>query len=179
MIHFHSPYSLIKDIGKAYNESAKLVTDPNDWICFTDLDSMFLVPDIGHQLQEIIDQNLEAGLLTCVTNRIGNVHQKYDGKISDEPNILEHRKIALQLSREKRHQVKEIITPISGHLMLIKKATWDSIGGAPEGRGLLSVDNTISNRMTRHGYKTILMEGVYLFHFYRMDTHIKDRRHLA
>ena len=62
--------------------------------------------------------------------------------------------------------------------MLIKKSTWDSIGGAPEGRGILAVDNTISNRVVRKGFKILLMEGVYLFHFYRMDIGVHDKSHL-
>ncbi len=139
---------------------------------------MTLTPDFGHQMQEIITLHPHVGLFTCLVNRVGTLKQCYQDIISEDPNILSHRKIALQLSKEKRHIVKEIPNPISGHLMLFKKATWESIGGFPEDRGILSVDNTFSNRMARHGYKIMVMEGIYCFHFYRLDTGRHDKSHL-
>jgi GT2 family glycosyltransferase len=178
MIHYLTPYSLEKDLGKAYNQAASLITNQEDWLCLLDADTAFLSPDFGHQIQEIISLNPDVGLLTCVTNRIGNLDQAYNGIISEETDILKHRQIALDLAKSKRHRVKKIPNPISGHLMLLKKATWDIIGGAPEGRGILSIDNTISNRVVRNGFDILLMEGVYLFHFYRLDTGRHNKSHL-
>ncbi len=178
MLFFFTPYSFSKDLGKAYNDYVKLVPSPDDWICMVDADCLFLQPDFGHHIQEIIDLHVDVGLFTCYTNRVGNTIQCYNNTISEEPNILAHRKIAIKLAKEKRHKIKEIQAPISGHLMLFKKSTWESIGGFPEERGILSVDNTFSNRMKRHNYKIMLMEGVYLFHFYRMDRSIYDKSHL-
>jgi GT2 family glycosyltransferase len=178
MIYFFTPYSWQHDLGKAYNDYVKLVPSKEDWICFVDADLMFLQPDFGHHLQEIIDLYPNAGLLTCLTNRVGTLEQCYNNTISEDPNILNHRKIALQLAREQRHKVKEIKNPFSGHLMLFKKETWDSIGGAPEGRGILSVDNTITNRMARHNYSLLVMEGIYCLHYYRLCEGRFNKDHL-
>ncbi len=180
MLYFCSPFSFKKDIGEAYNNYVKLIPDEEDWICITDMDTMFLTPDIGFQLQEIIDLhgNSSVGLFSCLTNRVGNLDQCYQRIISEDPNITSHRKIAVQLAKEKRHEIREIPNPISGHLMLFKKSTWTSIGGFPEGRGILSVDNTFSNRMARNGFKIVCMDGVYLFHYYRFCEGIKDKSHL-
>lgn len=177
-IHYFTPYSLERDLGKAYNDTVKLVTDKEDWICLVDADLMFLTPDFGHQIKEIIDLYPNTGLFSCYVNRVGTKEQCHNGIISEEPNILHHRKIAIQLAKENRHKIKEIQNPFSGHLMLFKKETWDLIGGAPEGRGILSVDNTITNRMAHHGYKMLVMEGVYCFHYYRLAEGRTNKSHL-
>lgn len=177
-IHFLSPYSLDKDIGKAYNDSVRNIPSPEDWICLIDLDVMVLSHGIGHHLQEVINLYPNTGLFTCRTNRVGQVRQCLHNTISDDPNVLNHRQIALQLSQERRLDVTPINNPISGHLMLFKKATWESVGGFPEERGILSVDNTFSNRIVRKGYNILMMEGVYVFHFYRFDTGILNKDHL-
>lgn len=177
MIHFSSPYSLSKDLGKAYNDFMKLIPD-DDWACFTDLDTCFLTSDIGTQLQEIIDMYPDAGLFTCVTNRVGQKEQCYNRTISEDPNILNHRQIALQLQKDKRHQVRELKIVISGHLMLIKKSIWKEVGMFPEGQGLLAIDNKFSWKILRARKHILLMEGVYLFHYYRMLEGKGDKSHL-
>ena len=179
MIWFGTPYSLNKDIGKAYNDFIKLIPNSEDWICLTDGDLLFLKSDFGHHMQEVIDlYGNDIGLFTCLVNRVGTLAQCYQNTISEDPDILNHRKIALELSQTKRHIIKEIPNPISGHLMLFKKSTWESIGGFPEERGILAVDNTFSNRMARNGYKIAVMEGLYCFHYYRMLEGRRDKSHL-
>jgi GT2 family glycosyltransferase len=178
MIHFLSPYSQEKNLGRAYNESVSLITNSEDWICLIDLDVMVLSHGIGHHLQEIINLHPNTGLFSCRTNRVGQKRQCLNGVISDDPNLLNHRKIALQLAQEKRLIVSPLENPISGHLMLFKKSTWESVGGFPENRGILSVDNTFSNRIVRKGYNILMMEGVYVCHFYRLDTGILNKDHL-
>lgn len=179
MVYFFTPYSFNHDIGKAYNDYVKLVPNSDDWICLVDGDLMFLQSDFGHQLQEIIDlHGNDVGLFTCLVNRVGTLKQCYQDRISEDPNIISHRKIAIQLAKEKRTSIKYIPNPISGHLMLFKKSTWESIGGFPEERGILSVDNTFSNRMVRNGLKLAVMEGVYCFHYYRLMEGRTDKSHL-
>jgi GT2 family glycosyltransferase len=179
MIYFFTPYSWSHDIGKAYNDYCKLVSSKDDWICLMDGDLMFLQSDFGHQIQEIIDlHGSNFGLFTCLVNRVGTLKQCHQDTISEDPNIITHRKIAIQLAQERRHVIKEIPNPISGHLMLFKKETWESIGGFPEERGILAVDNTFSNRMARHGYKIAVMEGVYCLHYYRLLEGRKNKSHL-
>jgi GT2 family glycosyltransferase len=178
MIHYTSPYSIEKDIGKAYNQAMKHLNQ-DDWMCFTDADLMFLTSDYGHQIQDIVNLYPDTGLFTCLTNRIGNREQQYNNFINEDPNILNHRRIALQLQREKRTQVIETKIVISGMLFLIKKSTWDKIYGAPEGKGLLTVDNHIAKRVLQIGMKIRIMQGVYVFHFYRLDTNKDNVSHLA
>ena len=179
MVYFFSPYSFQKDIGKAYNNYVRLAPNQDDWICLTDGDLLFLQSDFGHQIQEVIDlHGKDVGLFTCLVNRVGTKSQCYQDVISEDPNILNHRKIAIELAKTKRTEIKYIPNPISGHLMLFKKETWESIGGFPEERGILAVDNTFSNRMARNGYKIAVMEGVYCLHYYRMAEGKSSKVHL-
>lgn len=177
MIFYSSPYSTDKDLGSAYNDTMKGISS-DDWMCFTDGDVMFLTSNYGHQLQELVTMYPDTGMFTCLTNRVGNLEQCYNGIINDDPNVLNHKRIALHLQKERRTDVKEMNGVISGLLMLIKKSVWDSFGGAPNGKGLLSVDNHISQRVLNAGLKIRLMLGVYVFHFYRLDVGIHNKNHL-
>lgn len=167
------------DIGKAYNNYIRLLPNPEDWACILDLDTMFLTPDVGHQIENIIKQHPDTGLFTCITNRVGNLNQCLNGVISEDPSLLNLRRIALQVQQEKRNSVKEINEVISGMMMCIQKKTWQEIGEFPEGRAILGVDNLISKKILAHQKKILIMEGVYLIHFYRMDTGKHDKSHLA
>lgn len=178
MIWYFTPYSIQKDFGKAYNEYANLVTNPEDWICFVDGDSQFLTSNFGHQIEEYVSVYPDTGIFTCYTNRVGNLEQCYNNRINEDSNILNHKRIALQLQKEKRLHVKELTKPISGMLMVIRKSVWDKINGSPEEKGILGIDNHISQRVLNEGLKIRLMEAVYLFHFYRLDTGVHNKGHL-
>lgn len=179
MVYFFVPYSWNHDIGQAYNDYVKLVPSSEDWVCVMDGDLMTLTSDFGHQIKEIITlHENDVGLFTCLVNRVGTLAQCYQDIISEDGDIRNHRKIAIQLAKEKRHEIKYIPNPISGHLMLFKKSTWESIGGFPERGKILSVDNTFSNRMVRNGFKIAVMEGVYCFHYYRLLEGRFNKSHL-
>lgn len=177
MISYSTPYSLDKDLGKAYNKEMDKLND-DDWMVFTDGDTAWLRPDYGLQISEILKQNTEAGMFTCLTNRIGNPDQLYLRQLSNASCILKHKRIADKVFNEKKYQIKEIFGNISGHCMIIKKSTWQQAGKFPEGVGILSVDNIFGKRIQDLGKKIFLMEGVYLFHFYRLNTNIHNTTHL-
>ena len=88
MIHYCSPYDPDKNIGKAYNKTVSLIPD-EDWMCFTDGDTMFPYPDYGTYLQSIIDSNPEYGLLTSYTNRVGDKRQCWEGVIQNHHSLLD------------------------------------------------------------------------------------------
>lgn len=178
MLYFFTPYSTEKDIGKAYNQYMSLLPNDDDWAVLMDGDSMFLLPDFGHHIQSIIDKYPDVGLFTCYTNRVGCKEQCYNNILSEDPNILNHKQIALNLQREKRNNIKEIKKVISGVVMIVNKKTWEHVGKFPEEMGILSVDNHFSAQILRNRRKIFLMEGVYVLHFYRLDTGIKEKSHL-
>lgn len=178
-IWYFKPYSLEKDLGSAYNQYADLISNPEDWLCFLDIDTMFLLHDTPVQMQEIVERYPSTGLFTCYTNRVGAKPQCLNGVANEDPNMLNLYRIALQQQTEKRYNLVQIDHVISGFLMLIQKKTWDLIHGAPVERGLLAIDNHISQRVLNAGLKIQLMEGVYLNHYYRLHKEMHDRSHLV
>lgn len=179
LIHYFIPYSTEGDLGKAYNYYANLVANDEDWICFLDADTCIgLIPKFGHLLEEIVSLYPDTGMFTCYASRIKGRQQRYNDVISEDVNVLNHKKTAVKQAELYSKKVKKLSRIISGHLMLVKKSVWKNIGGAPEGIGILTVDNRISRNILKKGYNILLMEGIYLFHFYRLDTGIKDKSHL-
>ncbi len=191
MIWYFSPFSVKGNFGELCNQYCKLVSNEEDWICITDGDVLFLTSNYGKQLEDIIEKykNENVGLFTCLVNRTGALQQCYNGIISEDPNILNHKRIAIQLQKEKYYDVVELSHIISGHLMLFKKKTFDFVNGFPDEitdkmkskgitKNILACDNRFSNRILKNGYKIYLMTGVYMLHYYRMAEGIQSKDHL-
>ena len=167
-IYYFTPYSLNKNLGAAYNEYMRLLPCDDDYACFIDADAMFLNPLFGTQINTIITNNPNVGMFTAVTNRVGNPRQCYKNKISKDANIIHHKDISSLLCKKSPYRLSKIDYPISGHLMIIQKKVWNHFH-FNEDLKILGVDNDISNRLLNAGYKIYLMQGVYLFHYYRLN----------
>jgi len=172
-VWFFVPYSFDKNLGKAYNEYMELIPD-NDWGCIMDGDIMFLMPDWGHQIQQAVIDNPDAGIITCITNRISNKKQRLDEPSTD---ILIHKRKAQERYKARKCRYSECNRNISGFLMCIKKSVWQRIK-FPEIGSLLNVDNIFSREILRNHKKIIIMEGMYVFHYYRLLEGKQDKSHL-
>lgn len=176
MIYTFIPYAHInehKNLGKVYNRYMELIED-EDWALFLDSDAMFTTPDYHSQIESIVNEidskQLKIGLLTSLTNRVGNVEQIIFPKNSSEAynhNISFHRKIGKEIQEKDRYMLKECKDPISGVVLLISKKAWKCTEGFID--GFLGVDNQIDYAIRRVGYKTCIMCGVYVYHWYRSD----------
>ena len=171
MIHPYIPYCPKKDgqdLGLAYNRFMELVPD-EDWVCFLDHDATWTTRDWYYQIGEIIEKNPNAGLLTVVTNRIGNPHQLIYQLPQDNHDIASHRKVGKNLQSQLRHHLVDVTNgqPISGVVLLLKKSTWRKVGGFKS--GFLSVDNDMHLKVARAGMPVYIMSGVYVYHWYRGD----------
>jgi len=97
-------------------------------------------------------------------------------------SILYHRKRSREIMSKYDGMVKVIDDHIAGHLMCIRKRTWNKIRPklqkVVEGANLLGVDTQISNLVRYYGMKILLMRGIYLFHYYRMAEGKKFKDHL-
>ena len=60
----------------------------------------------------------------------------------------------------------------SGTLILVKKSTWKKIKGFKT-KGFLEVDDDFRERLFKHKIKFGIMDGVYLYHWYRADDPYK------
>lgn len=182
-VHIIKPYSLTKNLGQAYNEAMSLIPQ-TDWACLMDYDTMFLTSDCGAILHEYARRAIEtipathAPLMTCYTNRINPRadHQLLNGECQETDSI----KIHLGYASARRlflYQTTELKRVISGFLMLVHRQTWDALKFS-ENMKCLGVDNDYSQRILESGRKILRMEGLYIWHTYRLGTGINDKTHL-
>lgn len=176
-VHIIKPYSIEKNLGKAYNEAMALIPD-GDWACIMDYDTMLLTPDCGHVLHEYVMKYDFAGVFTCFTNRIHPLasNQLLDGQISDNVCMDYHIERAYNQKRM-LFQVTPIERPISGFLMMISKQTWNECKFSETGK-CLGVDNDFSANILERGKRILRMDGLYVWHTYRLKNGIKDKTHL-
>lgn len=174
-VFFTSAWDNTKNVGKYYNEfMGKLNAD--EYACITDADVMLeLTHDYGTIIYNYIDKYPDA-VLTCRTNRIGCPWQKLENIPINNHNIDFHREIARR-QRSKCYTVKDgskETFPFSGFFMLIKKAIWEEVGKFKED-GMLGIDNDFFFKLQQHNKRILVMEGLYVYHQYRIDG---SKKHL-
>ena len=174
MVYFFIPYSFEGDLGKAYNEYMRLIPNDDDWACLVDGDTMFMTPDWGHQVKELVEENPDVAVITCKTNRISNKHQRIHLPSQD---ILQHRKKASQMLRAYRGVVSKTNRHISGVMIIVRKSTWKKYP-FPEIGSILNVDNVWSKKLIRKGEKIVIAQGLYLLHYYRWGEGRSSTAHL-
>jgi GT2 family glycosyltransferase len=174
-VYYFTPYATNKNLGAAYNEYMELLPNDDDWACFLDGDTMFLIPDWGNIIQQAIEKHPDTGMFTCYTNRVNNPQQLYRGMFSENGDIRAHRNIAIACRELHPYQVTPLSRVISGMMMVIQKKTWKEFRF---GDGLLGVDTNISRRLLKAGKPVMLMQGIYLLHYYRMNEGRHSTEHL-
>lgn len=176
-IHIQIPFSPEKDLGKSYNEACSLVPE-GDWICLLDHDVMFLTPDAINIMYEYVRRNPTAGLLTCYTNRIHSISPQLLCGFSEvhSTNITHHINVA---EKQKQHlyETTDLRKNVSGFLMLFSKETWKKHQFI-EGIGCLGVDTAFWQSLVAAGKKILRMDGLYVFHVYRLSNGINNKSHL-
>ena len=178
MIHYITVYREDKDLGKAYNQEMERLQNDEDWCCFVDADCLFVNPFFGTQIAGVIKDNPKCKLFTSVTNRVGTKYQCVEG-MWDENDMSEHFTVGRRLAETFGSRCSDITNnaPFSGVIMLIQKKEWKRVKGFKELGGALGVDNSIHYAVRDNGGKVMLMEGVYVMHYYR-NGKIEDKNHL-
>jgi len=169
MIYYSIPWDSNKNIADAYNRVMETLPSDDDFACFIDADAMFLHPMFGKQLSDIVHKYPDCGLFTATTNRIGCDWQRAGAIGSDD--IKDHREFAHSVYQVQYDSVTEAPHAstkklMSGVLIMIKKSLWKKIGGF-KGDGMLGVDNQLHIDVSNAGEKILLMDGVYIYHWYR------------
>jgi len=172
------PFALDKNLGKAYNETLQHVPE-GDWVCLLDHDVMFLTSDAIKHLYEYVNLSPDTGIFTCYTNRLHPLggQQLWNNEVSENRNIENHVGLAQYIQQTRLYQVTELKKHISGFLMMINKDTWNEIK-FNEDKKCLGVDNDFSDRVLKSGRKIRRMDGIYVWHTYRLINGIKDKTHL-
>lgn len=178
MIHFLQYYSISKNYGAAINKACSLVPKDDDWICLTDMDTMFLRPDTGEQLFDIVEKYKgKYQLIGCVTNRLAKTYQLYGDSFSEERDISKHIDIANELHNKKYAIVEPLNKVVAGCFMLFPKWVWSKFlfeENTP------CFDTIFSNDILDSGGNIGIARGIYQFHLYRMwsDDPINYVKHL-
>ena len=183
MIHTYIPYADKEhpmNLGWAYNNFMKLIGE-DDWACFLDHDAMFTTSDWYNQIEDIIKDNPDVGVFGARTNRIASRHQLVGNIDVNNHDIEYHRKIGSHIKTKWYSDVflldskKTRDAGLSGVVILIQKRTWSKLGGfKPD--GFLGVDNDIRYRADDKNVKVGIMNGIYVYHWYRADRPENNKR---
>ena len=169
MIYVNVPYYK-GDLSKGYNNFMSKL-DSGDWACFIDEDVLLCTsPNWYPTMEKIIYENPDGGLFTCVTNRIGNPEQLIPSHNVNNHDITFHKKVGKELSDLHGTSVKRARGWTSLLLALTSFDVWKKCGGfVKTEHGMLGVDNEYDKSVRNAGYVTYIMQGVYLYHWYRGD----------
>jgi len=166
------PYSTEKNLGKAYNDFMALLPEGSH-ACFRDGDTCWLTPDYGVHLAEYVRLYPDA-VLTCWTNRINEKAEQQYPNCREITNFKDHLHIA-ETQKVMNYKVTSLHGFVSGFCMVVPKAVWNKTKftetQAYSDRGpynLLGVDNDFTNRVRAAGVPVLRMEGLYLWHTYRL-----------
>ena len=180
MVFVNIPYASEKqgkNLGLAYNAFVKMLPSDGDWACFIDHDAMFTTDNWYHQICTIIKDNPNLGAFGARTNRLNSTYQLVGNIDIYNHDIAYHRKIGKHL--QKKHYAdllpvdkRTSQTGFSGVLILIKKSVWKSIGGF-KAKGFNNVDNDLRWRLEKKGIPFHIMNGVYLYHWYKANEPYK------
>jgi len=114
----------------------------------------------------------------CMTNRLGLHYQLVGGRKSNDSDILNHRKIAVELYNNHGIEIMPIQQVIGGLFMLFPKSMWRQVGGFPEGGIQIQghfFDYHFCKKVMQHRLRIGIAKGIYLFHYYRFE-HGEDTR---
>jgi len=139
-------------------------SSPSEWVMIHDHDIFLIDPDWYNIILGHIHDNPDAGLFVAVTNRIGNPQQKVKTDMHNH-DLTYHAHIARQV---KGKPLIEATRPISGVVMVTSKTAWKIAGGFRP-CGTIGTDTNYYGKLKEVGYKTYIMQDLYVYHKYRAD----------
>ena len=181
MIWYSQPWRTDKNLVAYYNGFMDLIGE-NDWACFTDADAMFTTHGYGTQIEDYIKSFPDYSCFLGVTSRIGGERQKVEIGLEDDHDIKKHRiKGAQMMGWEKGPEDFTAPKPhhFSGVCMVLSKKAWEQVGGfrSYDGKSnILGIDTALHQDLFDAGLKSMIMNDVYLYHWYRGDG--KGKGHL-
>jgi GT2 family glycosyltransferase len=175
-IHPVTPYREDRNLGKAYNDAFALIPD-EDYLLITDYDVLLLLPDTIRHCYTYAKAYPNADMFVCWANRTFHTNEQlYQQKVNENVDIRQHIAIAKDCARGVP-VVTKINRTISGFLMLIPKRTWNEFKFV-EDLKCLGVDTIYSQRLVDAGRTILRMDGIYVWHTYRLEHGTQDKSHL-
>jgi GT2 family glycosyltransferase len=180
MIYYTIPFDSGKNIGRYYNSFMDNLND-DEWGCFVDADTIFTTYDYGNIIEEAVKRYPEAGAFTCYTNRVACLWQIAPGVDVASNDMLYHRNFGESIRSKYGSSCIDVtkkprLEVMSGFFFMIKKSVWNKIGKFPE-KGMLGIDNALHWNIQAANEKLYLIQGLYLYHWYR-NGNKRDKKHL-
>lgn len=177
-VQYIQPYSVEKNIGKSINDAInalKYTTD--DFICLTDHDTLWLLPDSKAQVERIL-QTTPYDVLGCMTNRIRSKEQLVGGYFNPDDHIRGHIEIAEQVRLSGGNLVVDAQGVMAAFMLCFRVSAWSEVGGFVE--EAVNFDSIFNQMCRSAGMRIGLMKGVYVWHSYRLTSRIplQDVTHL-
>lgn len=173
-VHIRTPYSVERNLGKAYNDEMALIPD-GDAACFIDGDCCFCTSDFGTILHDYANANKYAVL----TSRINRIHPLAKGQYY--PGFDDIKACIAEANRIKDiRTVTNIVGSVSGTLLVVPKSIWNQHkftevnAYRPGEPNLLGCDNHFTNLVRANGISVLRMDGLLIYHQYRLLTGTKD-----
>jgi hypothetical protein len=166
MIYYFTPF-IKGNLGEAYNHYCNLVPEDDDWITVMDGDIMQLHTNWGEIWKQVLLNNNEAGIVTCLTNRAtkDNIDQVCLD-MYDETDILKHKTFANHILKHNSGKIKKMTNLfLSGYFFSFKKSTWKQVGGFND--GILHVDKKFYLKV-KAIKDCVVAQDFYVLHYYRM-----------
>jgi hypothetical protein len=141
-----------------------------------DGDVMFLTPNWGTIIEEYVALYPDA-VLTCRTNRIHHLSKQLD-------KMQFGHQVDIVINNAMCRSALRTVTPIipgegmSGFLMVVPIALWQQIP-FKEGIGCLGVDSQFRIDLHNAGKEILIMDGLLVWHTYRLATDVNDKTHLV
>lgn len=165
MIYYFAPFDSEKNIGRSHNQHCEIVPNGDDWICITDSDVLFLLPDTKKQIEDVIlKHGNDYQVFGCLTNRIASQHQRIY-EFDNNADILYHKRIASFRKEMNYDEVKQTTINVAGFLMIFQKKTWEKYRFS---NNSIRFDSEFTDKVKADGGKLAIMQGVYVFHDYRL-----------
>lgn len=164
-MNIHIPFAKDKNLGREVN---KLINNSTDrYVIIQDGDVMQLNAYYGNRISEAVEANPQFQLFTCYTNRIGRPEQVSPHADWANDDIKHHRELANEHWNMYGTSVIDVTDAplLSGHLFVIDKEYWKYLPDLPNIG--LGCDNEIHKMYKEAGYKVGLMQGIYVYHWYR------------
>lgn len=173
MIYYRQVWARDRNIGRVYNHEMSLLPNDYDYCCFIDFDAVWTTKYVGNQIEDITAKFPKVGLFTAMTNRVNNPNQLFGGRQGKSNDMHTHRKIGASLYNQFGTKLTTLRGMCSGVVMMVRKEVWNQVKFA-ELDGLAGVDNQYHKDLLAAGFEVVLMQGVYVFHWYDQDrSHLK------
>lgn len=172
-VNWIQPFSSDKQYGSELNRIIDLLPD-DEWIGITDQDVMWLEPHDKKTVEDCIKRYPDTQLFSGITNRLGLEYQLHGGRFDNDADVKKSCQIARQRKQKYGDTCKRIYSPIAGFMMVFPKYVWEQnkfIDGITTDNNLVGIaffDWMFGKGVLEKGGAIRLMQGVYVFHCYRI-----------